>query len=458
MKRKNVKPLAAIFKGLFLGVFLLVGALSLHRVGILKAKRGIASASETAPLDRYWRYRTNLLNSFVWVGDEPGESVPAPILMGGSLFYADSTCYLGQYLSVLATELALLRKSGADTKAVRMEIFYALNAFDRLSKHANQRAGIPDRIDGYFVREDIPVDFLKNRPMKDVQGIEAGSVDEARGLGVVGNEVSQDQVISLLAGYRLLGKFLDEKDDWNGRNLRRMVNRQVESMVRYVNGNGKRKAWRIVRPDTGKNVDKGPDARIFSGPILEAARQVTGEEALDDLSRDWSSLLLMPVLGATPLPYQWFTRSMIFVLGSISNTWGAHTQRAFKRLDKMYDIPMYPLQHAVIFDKKLHPKSRLTQNFFLGMLNNAPDNGPVQSDMNSWNSPDRFYSHRRTRANPPVYKEGDWYFSAGDRFSGLDYMTLHNLYLLYFQPEEVSKYSPSKDYLDRLQFQTKIVL
>lgn len=437
---------------------MLLGSVAFHKKGVHQLGRVIASVREEAPIDRYWRYRTNFLSTFIWVGDEPGESVPAPILMGGSLYFADSTCLLGQYLSVLATELELLRRSGADTKAVRMEIFYALNAFDRLSKHGNARAGIPNRIDGYFVREDIPVDFLATRPLKDVLGIEAGSIDEMRTGAVVGNEASQDQVINLLMGYRLLGKYLTEADEWGGRGLRKMAHRQVESIIRFVNGSGTRKGWRLLNPGTGKKVELGPDARIFSGPILQAARQIIGKEPLDDMKRDWSSLLIFPVLGVTPLPYQWFTRSMMFVLASISNTWGKHTQRAFKRLDKKYDVPLYPLLHAVIFDKKLYAKSRLTQNFFLGMLHNAPDNGPIQTDMNSWNSPDRFYSHVRTRSNPPVYKEGDWFFGPNDRFSGVDYMLLHNLYLLYFQPSEISKYLPSKDYLDILKFQTKIVL
>ena len=60
-------------------------------------------------LRKYWYYRYRLINDFVKIGSNRGESIPARIRTGtkfgaGELKWGDATITLGEYISVLATE------------------------------------------------------------------------------------------------------------------------------------------------------------------------------------------------------------------------------------------------------------------------------------------------------------------------------------------------------------------
>jgi len=93
---------------------------------------------------KYWVFRNRLKTRFLSVGPNAGQSIPAgrlhnPIqnkaidaIEPAMAEFGDATIYLGWYISVLATENFLLRMHNQNTADNEMELFYALNAINRL--------------------------------------------------------------------------------------------------------------------------------------------------------------------------------------------------------------------------------------------------------------------------------------------------------------------------------------
>jgi hypothetical protein len=156
-------------------------------------------ASDSILHVKYWNYRQNFLKYFTIVGPDQGMSVPGSKInkwanpMYCDYFritinsvtkkkrrlplppetelpqysyyadYSDATAHYAEYLGVLATEYWLLKHYNTDTmglKAVKNEIYFALNAIDRLDKYAEAyfRGGLSSsNLDGFFVRDDAPL-------------------------------------------------------------------------------------------------------------------------------------------------------------------------------------------------------------------------------------------------------------------------------------------------------------
>lgn len=121
---------------------------------------------------KYWWYKSRLNNDFVKVGLGDGESLPfnqrglgATNFSGfqSDMKIGDGTSTLGLYIAQLATEYALLKKNQQNTEKVKHELFCALNAFDRLDYKAENldEYGVY-RLNGYFIRDDTPKNFVRN--------------------------------------------------------------------------------------------------------------------------------------------------------------------------------------------------------------------------------------------------------------------------------------------------------
>lgn len=134
---------------------------------------------------KYWYYKSHLNNDFIKIGLGFGESIPfnekltihndntASSTMGlgfngaPKLHAGDATVRLGIYLSVLATEYRLLKNNNQNVSKVKHEIFCALNAINRLDRDAETFFDAPSpqntpNLNGFFVRDDIPGNFVKN--------------------------------------------------------------------------------------------------------------------------------------------------------------------------------------------------------------------------------------------------------------------------------------------------------
>ena len=135
-------------------------------------------------MQKYVYYKQRFLNNFIAVGNGKGESLPLDIrristskIINGPYIHefaiGDATVRLGWYIAVLATEYKLLNDQGLDTYQTRKELYYALEAFNRLDLNAesyfnlagtnnpNQTINPPSSdLNGFFIRDDMTDNFI----------------------------------------------------------------------------------------------------------------------------------------------------------------------------------------------------------------------------------------------------------------------------------------------------------
>ncbi|PCJ67734.1 MAG: hypothetical protein COA58_00950 [Bacteroidetes bacterium] len=133
---------------------------------------GINSLAQEAELqDKYWNYRHRLRTEFTKIGKGAGHSIPAENRdinkvcgnVPGKYQSGDATLNLGEYIAVLATEYKLLKDDNRDVTATANELYYALNAVQRLDLFAEEFfiPGSTGNPDGFFVRDDWPGDMYR---------------------------------------------------------------------------------------------------------------------------------------------------------------------------------------------------------------------------------------------------------------------------------------------------------
>lgn len=133
-------------------------------------------------LEKYWKFRNDFRQKFIKIGPDAGESMP----MGrrgigkcldltddgvsesyGTLYWGDGVIRHGHYLGFLATEYALLKKNNQDLTAIKHELYYALQAINRLDRTAeplitgkkDECLLLPESLNGFYLRDDVPKDF-----------------------------------------------------------------------------------------------------------------------------------------------------------------------------------------------------------------------------------------------------------------------------------------------------------
>ncbi len=146
------------------------------------------------PLIKYWYYRNRLNNYFVVPGEKIGES---QVICVRNKIYSDSDDpdyepegpdlkshkknidygqhgkYQGLYISVLATEYYLLKKNGQfdDALITEQELFWALNAIKVYwDEKAEPFFNKPESFNGFFIRGNVPCDFLNDDPINHPNG------------------------------------------------------------------------------------------------------------------------------------------------------------------------------------------------------------------------------------------------------------------------------------------------
>ncbi len=136
-------------------------------------------------MQKYVYYKQRFLNNFIAVGNGMGESLPMDIrrlekqnTTNGQWVHefglSDASLRLGWYIAVLATEYKLLNVQGLDTYQTRKELYYALEAFNRLDLNAESYFNLAapnnnpnqaispssDDLNGFFIRDDMPDNLL----------------------------------------------------------------------------------------------------------------------------------------------------------------------------------------------------------------------------------------------------------------------------------------------------------
>lgn len=230
----------------------------------------LLSQNDVLNNQKYWRYRTELRNRFLKVGDCMGCSLPADRIYDNNwntvtMGWGDSMGNLGWYLSILATENYLLRQHFLDDEInVRVkplienerELYFALKEIDNLDilaeciwsnnsdfyyyNNTNDPNHLNDEdvpycdywdetnevficgtmgydLNGFCLRQNIPPNFYEN-----FQGISNSNIPEKSVIDdrfQIITEESQDNLIDLLMGLVFIKRYVEEDVNYQGINL-----------------------------------------------------------------------------------------------------------------------------------------------------------------------------------------------------------------------------------------------
>jgi hypothetical protein len=122
-------------------------------------------------LEKYWRYRERLKRDYLVVShtNTSGTNIPAVdlYLSGGGksvLSWGDANSNMSHYIGMLATEYRLLKNSGGNYQETLTELYYALNAINRLDQNSESNFR-PDHSvggddwNGWMIRDDVDQNF-----------------------------------------------------------------------------------------------------------------------------------------------------------------------------------------------------------------------------------------------------------------------------------------------------------
>ncbi len=416
--------------------------------------------SDFDDLKKYWHYRDRLLGNdgmggFIDLGLGQGQSIPAtgrnidcdciadwhlinsrtPRHEGnGIMKWGDATVHLGYYLAMLAMEYRNLKDVRASTRLVEKELYFALKAYERLDSLAEVTLGLEAELNGFFLRDDVPVDFYKG-PARSEQwrfqhpvqgGYQCIGSDYSKGTRSVdgGSYISQDQVTSLLLGFAFVKKFAGEAVYIYDRkqSFGELAELYTHLIVAYMSKN----KWKIRSPD-GQRISNrwGGDARAFSVLFAAAADRITEKQfGFNYGKRLFIGRLLKGSYGWAFGLHNERNYSMIFRLMTISNQWS--TDKMAKRAEKSDKI-FYALADAVLNDRKLGKAIEKTD--FEALVKNAPWDGPCVNIKgcnapNGWKASHLWFHTKHKNGNP---------YQLSYEYAGIDFMLLYNLYHYYYR-------------------------
>lgn len=270
----------------------------------------------------------------------------------GKLHGGDLISELGIYVGALATEYKLLKMNNQNTDSTRYELYCALNAVNRLDYNAEPLYGsYSNSLDGFLIRDDIPKDFVLNnykhfnyyntwdgtstvtkqtygKPLDNFQvptttdndrGFlsiiqrgqwEVGSVyydnyqykkehpDDVAEQGNVA--MSQDHLISLMYGLRLVSEYVDPNANWNnqgflfGESGISSILQEAEAISDRLVKNLKSHHWQLKKPDgTDVSNHEGGDAHVYAYALAQIAGKINQPNTSVD---NWPSLSPVPMV------------------------------------------------------------------------------------------------------------------------------------------------------------------
>jgi len=391
--------------------------------------------------DTYWNYRARLWDKFVVTGSGPGRSIcvaQSVRLKDGrkALYFGDVITYHGWYISALATEYALLKRSGAPAHITLQELCFALQAVERLDLLAETlyadssgQYGQP-ALNGFFVRDDIDSSYVRFFPGTDLVLSDYLLGQQTPERPMSDNEMSQDQVIHLLQGLCLTYALLPPEVQHEGYHPGPRASEMGLRILRFMSQNN----WHIQNPVSGKPLYRGPDARIFSGPLYKVACFLNGGLPPEGVEKPAAVSAFAWPLTQTGLIPVFFNRTMVMLLATEGNAWGGkcRTAEVLHLYDKLWDKPVFPLVHSLLY-RNGQPGSKAFAQRVKKLLAEAPPQGPAKNTEGTWNASNRWLASRKN------YRRSDSFFPEAEN-PGLDYMVLHNVYLLVYDKAPASHF------------------
>lgn len=186
--------------------------------------------SQNTNLEKYWIYRERAKN-FIAPGLENGMGIPANARKRiwkvdntgykQSIIYDDAPWNLGYWIGNLAMEYHLLSIDNGDLTETKRDLFFALNAINRLDIELETVFGCNPSLNGSTLRDDVPGNFpgltfegksvnenLNSSWVPPLDHFRLKIIDSALECYIPGAEMSQDHWIGLFIGFALVKKFV----------------------------------------------------------------------------------------------------------------------------------------------------------------------------------------------------------------------------------------------------------
>jgi hypothetical protein len=419
------------------------------------------SCREDDLLAKYMVYRKRLRGDgtarnpgFVVIGEGEGRSMPAsrrepgtncaghwkfgacprPDLgdAGGVYNWGDGTVWHGEYLAVLALEYAMFTRLGWPADETLADLRLALLALDRVDERAETYyADVPPARDGFFVRDDVPVDlhllpgggyrFPRNDGYAGYECVSGDLLCDPPDIDD-GSFTSQDQTIALMYGLALVNKLVPEGVVVNGLSPAPDAREKVHRLVWFLRRNG----WKVKDPEGGVPPDRwGGNAIGFSDAMARVANIVVGDEHGVDDYRNFASRTLGEV-SWSGLQAIWesthaYNRSHALKLAAANNVWDA---RKLANMSMSDGKDHYVLVWSLLHDRPVD--APFSDWRIESLLRSAPCGGPCRG-FGCANEAPGWMGESRT-VNPEDRMGSKHYEGEGN---GLDYMLVYAAYFLH---------------------------
>jgi hypothetical protein len=447
---------------------------------------------------KYWYYREKLKTKFILgIGPERGESIPASIReeatnkppLAGSVDskvkWGDATIDLAYYILVLGLEYDLLNQNNQNTDPTLTELFYAIDAFNRLDYYAEDYYGKNRTLDGFYTRDDVCYDCFnlssfylnpnqsyttnKTKLNAQSQGSNITQIESSYSTGIAEDDfeakvTSMDHNIHLFMALSIIIQridasppngltFMDGLSNYKDEAKAIMV-RIIDYMHKPSNLNGFSK-WIIKDPNGKKLKNKWGGHAWFMAPgFSTAAFRLCGHNnpsvLMKSIDANWH--FCVGVYKIVQSQYWYFLTNpdalkyLNFMAMTGPHSLGNGTVSSFTAKIMYYSgnylsSLKYPTVHIPMLTKYLystvdvHPKS-----YYEGLLDDAPCFGPYNYSYKSF-SQVSFPSHDWSATTLTIHPErrGDNSPDFPGEYNGLDYMMLFNLFYLN-ENEPIKKY------------------
>jgi hypothetical protein len=288
-------------------------------VGIMLTASFAVAQNDGANKEKYWKFRSDLREKFIKIGPNEGESLTSgtlkpldcidndpsdgsPNAQYGVIQWGDGMIRHGHYLGLLATEYRLLKNAGKDVTGVLNELYFALKAINRLDNSAESEQSIfyfenqlNPSLNGFAMREDIPEFFAANNWATDplharcsyavsytnnnAMAVQDGSAGLEVKFNSYQNTPSLDQISSLMVGFRLIHKLVDEDElahptgELQGFNIVTETKNIVHRLMTYAEDHN----WFLIDVNGWPVNNGGGDLVLTATPLSIAATIITGQ-------------------------------------------------------------------------------------------------------------------------------------------------------------------------------------
>lgn len=430
---------------------------------------------------KYYYCRNRFSQSFISVGNKPGQCIPfSARYWNGSnheLRSGETTFALGTYIAFLATEYRLFKDSSLRTDHTIKELYYALEALNRLDYNAetfteipnsNPPQNYPPKLSGYLVRHDINYDtFLKDNPK-----ITLGFPDTCSNTptGYIHNSgqttpvnkirsasykpVSRDHIFRIIWGLLLATKLIDDglhyvkKKFMDGESDFKTECRAIHNRIKdfLSKNNGK-----IKTPDGNQFI--GGNMTADMGTIKKSSEHIMGTPRGSIFPRPWAGFMWTGWMNGR------MSMEKQNLSGNRYNAWKRSWKYGYESFFLYYGKLAYnwPMSSNLKKRKKRESILKSTTEFYLNVFPCKGNFNHSDSDYSifGWAMPDR---SERSLA--------DAYFGmhATGNFNSLDFLLMHNLYYLnHFEelgsfPERNNQdYDINPAYIDKSVMQAELM-